>query len=160
MLYNRRRKSYLRRKLKIELDLVGCWYVRSELCSVFKATVSYTIVGTEKMGLIMKKVLDLRTTFIFTLACLVSMTTAGIWEQSIIISFAYNSNIKQFLKFLKYVICKIIYECFTVNATACNCNLSLRIKQWQLCLGNSWSSFLPRRLEHIWNYQKIFDFFY
>lgn len=64
--------------------------MRSELCSVFKATVSYTIVGTEKMGLIMKKILDLRTTFIFTLACLISMTTAGIWEQSIIISFAYN----------------------------------------------------------------------
>lgn len=69
---------------------MSCWYVRSELCSVFKATVSYTIVGTEKMGLIMKKILDLRTTFIFTLACLISMTTAGIWEQSIIISFAYN----------------------------------------------------------------------
>lgn len=69
---------------------MGCWYVRSELCSVFKATVSYTIVGTENMGLIMKKILDLRTTFIFTLACLISMTTAGIWEQSIIISFAYN----------------------------------------------------------------------
>lgn len=125
-------------------------------CVQFSKQLSYTIVGTEKMGLIMKKILDLRTTFIFTLACLVSMTTAG----SIIISFAYNSNIKRFLNMLKYVICKIIYECFTVNATACNCNLSLRIKQWQLCLGNSWSSFLPRRLEHIWNYQKIFDFFY
>lgn len=69
--------------------------MRSELCSVFKATVSHTIVGTEKMGLIMKKVLDLRTTFIFTLACLVSMTTAG----SIIISFAYNSTLNSFSNF-------------------------------------------------------------
>lgn len=68
-------------------------------CVQFSKQLSYTIVGTEKMGLIMKKILDLRTTFIFTLACLVSMTTAGIWEQSIIISFAYNSTLNSFSNF-------------------------------------------------------------
>lgn len=45
------------------------------------------------MGFITKKLLDLRTTFIFTLACLLTMTTAGICEQSINISYGYISYI-------------------------------------------------------------------
>lgn len=57
-----------------------------------------------EMGFIKKKLLDLRTTFIFTLACLLSMTTAGIWEQSIIISFGYISYIWSISNLLCYMI--------------------------------------------------------
>lgn len=64
------------------------------------------------MGFIMKKLLDLRTTFIFTLACLLTMTTAGIWEQSIIISFGYILSISNFK------VCDLQkYQCFMINAT-------------------------------------------
>lgn len=126
---------------------MSCCYVRSELCSVFKATVIHNCWYLE-MGFIMKKLLDLRTTFIFTLACLLTMTTAGIWEQSIIISYGYISYIWSISNLL----------CYVINATVI---VISRIKLQQLCLGNSWSSLVPQIFEHICNFWKILirDFF-